>query len=71
MLLVMLGGLKVDTNLRVLDKSGNPIPGLYAAGNASGGFFAIYYSLHSLPGLSHSRAVTFGYLAGRNAAKGA
>ncbi|WP_174448382.1 FAD-dependent oxidoreductase [Conexivisphaera calida] len=70
-ILVMLSGLKVDTRLRVLDRSGNPIPGLYAAGNASGGFFALYYSMHTLPGISHGRAVTFGYLAGRNAAEGA
>ena len=27
------GGLRTDTAARVLDASGNPIPGLYAAGN--------------------------------------
>lgn len=63
------GGLKVNENLQVLDKNGNPIPGLYAAGNAAGNFYAQFYSLVVTPGLSHSRAVTFGYLAGKNAVK--
>ncbi len=63
------GGLKVNNRLQVLDKEGKPIPGLYAAGNVAGGFYAQYYSLVVIPGLSHSRAVTFGYLAGKNAAR--
>jgi fumarate reductase flavoprotein subunit len=32
-----MGGLAVDENGAVLDKSGTPIPGLYAAGGATGG----------------------------------
>ncbi|MEM3398791.1 MAG: FAD-dependent oxidoreductase [Nitrososphaerota archaeon] len=63
------GGLKVNKRLQVLDKEGKPIPGLYAAGNAAGGFYAQYYSLVVIPGLSHSRAVTFGYLAGKSAVR--
>jgi len=35
-----LGGLRVDTHARVLDESGEQIPGLYAAGNDAGGIFA-------------------------------
>ncbi|WP_047985740.1 FAD-binding dehydrogenase [Ornithinibacillus californiensis] len=31
-----LGGLQTDLSARVLDSSGNPIPGLYAAGEATG-----------------------------------
>ncbi|RKP51610.1 FAD-binding dehydrogenase [Cohnella endophytica] len=31
-----LGGLQTDLSARVLDVSGNPVPGLYAAGEASG-----------------------------------
>lgn len=65
--LVTLGGLKVNTNLQVLDKERNPIPGLYAAGNASGSFFGDMYPT-TTPGLSHGRAWTFGRLAGLNAA---
>ena len=32
-----MGGLKVDVNRHVLDKDGNAIPGLYAAGEVTGG----------------------------------
>lgn len=34
-----MGGLRIDTSRRVLDKRGKPIPGLYAAGEVTGGFF--------------------------------
>jgi len=34
-----MGGLKVDLDRRVLDSNGKPIPGLYAAGEVTGGFF--------------------------------
>jgi fumarate reductase flavoprotein subunit len=65
--MVILGGLKVNTRLQVLDRSGNAIPGLYAAGNVSGSFFGNVYPT-TVPGLTHSRAWTFGRLAGLNAA---
>ena len=32
-----MGGVKVDTDRHVLDAEGNPIPGLYAAGEVTGG----------------------------------
>jgi predicted oxidoreductase len=31
------GGLRIDGNAQVVDLEGNPIPGLYAGGEASGG----------------------------------
>ncbi len=65
--LVILGGLKINTKLQVLDTEGNAIPGLYAAGNVSGSFFGSMYPT-TVPGLTHSRAWTFGRLAGLNAA---
>jgi fumarate reductase flavoprotein subunit len=65
--LVILGGLKINTNLQVLDTRRNVIPGLYAAGNVSGSFFSNQYPT-TVPGLTHSRAWTFGRLAGQNAA---
>ena len=34
-----MGGLKVDLDRHVLDEAGKPIPGLYAAGEVTGGFF--------------------------------
>jgi len=65
--MVILSGLKVNTRLQVLDTERNIIPGLYAAGNVSGSFFGSAYPT-TVPGLTHSRAWTFGRLAGLNAA---
>jgi fumarate reductase flavoprotein subunit len=65
--MVILSGLKVNTKLQVLDTERNVIPGLYAAGNVSGSFFGNQYPT-TIPGLTHSRAWTFGRLAGLNAA---
>ena len=64
--LVVTGGLLVDTRLRVLDKCQAPIPGLYAIGNVAGGLYGVDYPT-IIPGTSHGRAVTWGYLAGKNA----
>lgn len=66
-LLVVLGGLRVNTDLQVLDADSAVIPGLYAAGNVVGECFANDYPV-LVPGLSHSRALVFGRLAGQNAA---
>ncbi len=67
-LLVTLGGLQINEQLQVLDEDKNVIPGLYAAGNASGSYYANDYCVN-LPGNSHGRAYTFGYLAGKNIVK--
>ena len=42
-LLCTLDGLRINTQMQVLDKNGNVIEGLYAAGDCSGGFFAHNY----------------------------
>ena len=42
-----------------------PIRGLYAAGNASGGFYGGVDYPMNIEGLSIGRAVTAGYVAGR------
>jgi fumarate reductase flavoprotein subunit len=65
--MVVLGGLKINPKLQVLDTDRNVIPGLYAAGNVSGSFFSNQYPT-TVPGLTHSRAWTFGRLAGLSAA---
>lgn len=66
-ILCNLNGLRINTKLQVLDVDLNPIPGLYAAGNDSGSFFANNYpSLQC--GMALGRAATFGRLAGLNAA---
>lgn len=58
------GGPKVDADARVIDLDGNPIPGLYAAGNVSSPTGASYGG----PGGTLGPAMTFAWLAGRHAA---
>ena len=65
--LVMVGGLKSNDKAEVLDRFGNPIPGLYACGNVQGSRFAYNYPT-IVPGISHSMCVTYGRIAGTNAA---
>lgn len=55
-------GLLVDDQMRVLNNDGEIIPGLYAAGNASGGMFGPDYPARFL-GFSVGRAVTGGMVA--------
>ncbi len=64
-LVVTSSGLEVNTSLQVLDKDRNVIPGLYGAGDVSGGFFANDYP--NVLGTANSRALTFGRLAGLEA----
>jgi fumarate reductase flavoprotein subunit len=65
-LLVVMGGLNVNTRLQPLDKDWEVIPGLYAAGNVVGNRFAMDYPL-IVPGISHSMATVYGRIAGWNA----
>jgi succinate dehydrogenase/fumarate reductase flavoprotein subunit len=58
-LLDVYGGALTDAGLRVQDPFFNSIPGLYATGNAGGGFCAIDYPL-LLNGNSFGRALTCG-----------
>ena len=60
------GGPRVDPDARVLDLAGEPIPGLYAAGNVMGSPFGMTYGG---PGRTLGPAMVFGYLAGRHAAE--
>lgn len=62
-LLVVAGGLRVDTDMRVLDANGTPVGGLYAIGNAAGGRYGVDYPI-LIAGNSHGTALTFGYLLG-------
>jgi tricarballylate dehydrogenase len=57
------GGLKINRRAQVLDTSDLPIPGLYAAGELTGGFF--YYNYPGGAGLT--RGAVTGLLAGRSA----
>jgi fumarate reductase flavoprotein subunit len=67
-MLVTLGGLQINDKMQVIDAEKEVIPGLYAAGNSSGSFFGADYP-NFVPGNSHGRAYTFGYLSGKNVAK--
>lgn len=53
------GGVRIDADARVLDRSNRPIPGLYAAGELVGGLF-----FHNYPGGS---GLTSGAVFGRRA----
>lgn len=59
-------GLEIDGSARVLRPSGAPIPGLYAAGETTGGAMARIYAAD---GNSLGTCVTFGRVAGREAAR--
>jgi tricarballylate dehydrogenase len=61
------GGLKIDTDARVLDTAQKPIPGLYAAGELVGGLF--YFNYPGGTGLVSGSV--FGRIAGASAAKAA
>jgi fumarate reductase flavoprotein subunit len=58
-------GIRIDTEARVLDGADRPVPGLYAAGETTGGMFGQCYAAG---GASIGNAVIFGRIAGRNAA---
>ena len=58
-----MGGVQIDTNARVLDGQGEPIPGLYAAGEVTGGI----HGANRLGSCSIPDTVTFGRIAARSA----
>ena len=57
------GGLKIDIHGRVLDADGEPIPGLFAAGETAGLYYRNYTGATSV-----LKGMVFGRLAGRFAA---
>ena len=59
-----LSGLMCDENLRVLNKDGKPIRGLFACGNTLGGRYGLYYGT-PFSGNSIGMALTHGWLAGK------
>ena len=61
------GGLRTDERARVLREDGTPIPGLYAAGNASASVMGHSYAG---AGATIGPAMTFGYIAARTMAAG-
>lgn len=61
----MKGGLKINGRSQVLNHYDEAIAGLYAAGEMTGGLWTKTYML----GIMTSSCMTFGIIAGRNAAK--
>lgn len=59
-----MGGLKINVNTEVLDTEGNVIPGLYAAGEVTGGI----HGSNRLGGNAIADCMTYGRLAGEQAA---
>ncbi|MEL7648150.1 MAG: FAD-binding protein [Sedimentibacter sp.] len=63
------GALNVNTDIEVLDTSGNVISGLYSCGtNSMGVFFTKDTGYIDYGGVAHGWAITSGMLAGENAA---
>lgn len=60
-----LGGLKADADLRILDKSGKPIPGLFGAGCVVGGA----NGADSLTAMMNSWAIVSGVVSAESAVK--
>ena len=67
-LLVTVSGLMSDADAHALGEDGLPVPGLYVAGNVQGSRFGSE-DPSMFPGTSHGMALTFGRVAGRNAAE--
>lgn len=63
---VTAAGLRIDSGAQVIDELGWPVPGLYAAGECTGGVVGETYVGS---GNSITNAFVFGRIAGRNAAK--
>lgn len=60
-----MGGLQINENAQVLDKDGKIIPGLYAAGEVTGGI----HGTNRLGGNALADITVFGRIAGENVAK--
>ena len=58
-----MGGVKIDTQARVIDTQGNPIPGLFAAGEVTGGV----HGGNRIGGNAVADIVVFGKVAAQSA----
>ena len=58
------GGVKTNSNGQVVDTDGRAIPGLYAAGEATGLYYQVYTGATSV-----MRGAVFGKIAGAHAAR--
>ncbi len=60
-----MGGVIINTDAQVIDRHGNVIPGLYAAGEVTGGI----HGTNRVGGNAMADIFTYGRIAGENAAK--
>ena len=67
-MLVLCGGIDCDLDMHALDTEDKVIPGLYVAGNTMGRRFLVEYPV-VVAGISLGTAMSFGRLAGKNAAQ--
>jgi len=61
-----MGGIKINENTEVMDKKGNPVPGLYAGGFDAGGMYGDSYAITCASGLASAFALNTGRLAGKH-----
>ncbi len=61
--LVVVGGLQVGGDMNVLNEKNEPVPGLYAVGNAAGGRYGVDYPM-VIAGNSNGTALTLGFMLG-------
>jgi tricarballylate dehydrogenase len=59
------GGVRINTNAEVVDYLDRPLPGLFATGEMTGGFFYLNYPA----GAGLMRGAVFGRIAGENATR--
>ena len=59
-----MGGVTINTNAEVLDETGNVIPGLYAAGEVTGGI----HGTNRLGSDAIADCIVYGRIAGKSAA---
>ncbi len=57
-----MGGVLINENTQVLDTNEQPIPGLYAAGEVTGGF----HGTQRVDGSGIGDAIVFGRIAGKS-----
>ncbi len=63
-----IGGIKINPRMEVLDRQGQPIPGLYGVGVDTGGWESDYYCA-ALSGTTFGFALNSGRIAAENAVK--
>ena len=66
-MLTTMGGIRINERMEVVDKNDNPIPGLFAGGNDTGGWEPDTYNIN-LSGSTFAIAINSGRIAGESAA---